>query len=553
MSTAEQFQLLCDRYLTGLNEFWPNQASLLGLHEYDNRQPNLSGDSIRARLQAVQALAHEVAALDPAELIAEQGFDYRFLQAALELELFQWEGEQAYRQNPMWYLGAIEFVNFLVRNYAPFEERLRGVIGYLQNTPSILAAARENLDASLPRPMIEVSLGMFEGMLTFYEKDLQAALAPLQNDLLREQVLAARETAHEAVAAFIRDLREQYLPRANDNFAIGEENYRWMLRSGEMVELPIETLLEVGEQDLARNLAGIREKARQIDPDLSLEQVDELLKRDHPTALELIPATRELLEEIRQFLIDRSIVSVPSEVRAQVEETPAFMRWAFAMMDTPGPFETTGTEAYYYITPPETTWPEEKQTEWLSFFNRYALRNVSVHEAYPGHYVNFLHVSYMVHSRLRQAFSMTLSYAFTEGWAHYCEEMMLDAGYGEHNPRLRFAQLQDALLRDCRYICSIRMHTRGMTVEEATRFFMENAVMSELTARQEALRGTFEPRYLYYTLGKLMLLKLREDVKTREGTTFNLKDFHDELLSYGTPPIPLLREEMLGTDSGSLL
>ncbi|MGB8647186.1 MAG: DUF885 domain-containing protein [Anaerolineae bacterium] len=551
-SISKSFQQLADRYLTGLFDFWPCQASFLGLHEYDARQPDLSASAIAGRLDMVRSQAGALAALNPAQLTAEEAFDYRLLEAALELELYQWEAERGFRLNPMWYLRAIEFSNFLVRNYEPLQERLRGVIGYLRNTPAILTAARENLAPHLARPLIEVSLQMYKGLRAFYDTDLQA-VASLADGSVLDELQAARQTASQAVDQFIQALEGQYLPAANEDYAIGVENYRRMLHAGELVDLPIETLLKIGERDLARNLAGAREQGRQIDPTLSLQEVAQLLQCDHPSKAELIPATRDLLEAIRQFLIDRHIVSVPSEVRAQVEETPTYMRWAFAMMDTPGPFETVGTEAYFYVTPPDPNWSAEQQEEWLGSFNHSFLQNLVVHEAYPGHYIQYLHVNYRLHSRLRQALILVLSYAFSEGWAHYAEEMMLDAGLGDQNPRLRFAQFQDALVRNCRYICSIRMHTQGMSVDEATRFFMENALMGETPSRQEALRGTFDPGYLYYTLGKLMIVKLRDDLKKREGTDFDLHAFHDRLLSYGTPPLPLLRAEMLGADSGEIL
>ncbi len=549
-TTTEQFHDLGERYIKALFEFAPNQGSAAGLHEYDWRQPDLGGEAIRARVREVHACARELAALNPGELSEEDAFDYRLLQSAVEFETYQWEAEQEYSRNPLWYTRALDLTPFLSRHYAPLEERLRAAIGYLQNTPRVLQAARENLIPNVPRPFIAVAVEAYEGMLAFYDKDLAATAAQLQNEALKGELESARQTARAAVVGFLQDLKGRYLPDASDDYAIGADKFSRMLRAGELVELPLERVLAVGERDLERNLAAAREVSRQIDPARTPAEIAATLKRDHPGAAELIPDTRALLEEIRQFLIDQDIISVPSEVRALVEPTPEFLRWAFAMMDTPGPFEKVATEAYYYVTPPDADWPPEKQEEWLTAFNRYLLRGISIHEAYPGHYVHFLHVNHRTRGRLRQ---LVHSYAFVEGWAHYTEEMMLEAGYGDHDPRLRLAQLEEALLRDCRYVCAIKMHTQDMGVDEATKFLMDNAFMEETPARKEAQRGTFDPGYLNYTLGKLMILRLREDLKAREGAHFNLKKFHDDLLSYGAPPLPLVRAAMLGPADGAIL
>jgi len=261
----------------------------------------------------------------------------------------------------------------------------------------------------------------------------------------------------------------------------------------------------------------------------------------HATADRLIPATRDMLEEIREFLIEQGVISIPSEVRALVDETPRHMRWAFAMMDTPGPYETTATEAYYYVTPVEPDWSAEEAETWLRTLNHFALTDISIHETYPGHYVHFLHYA----NAPTEVSRRTDSYAFTEGWAHYAEQMMWEEGFCGGDPRFRLAQLTEALVRNCRFVCAIRMHAHGMSVDEATRFFVENAFYDELPARKEAERGTFDPGYFSYTLGKLQILQLREDCKAAWGSDFTLKGFHDRLLSRGAPPVELMRRVLL--------
>ena len=283
--------------------------------------------------------------------------------------------------------------------------------------------------------------------------------------------------------------------------------------------------------------------AASIAPDKSVQQIVDDISKTHPTAQGLIPDTRDLLEDIRHALIDHGIVSLPSEDRCQVIETPTFMRYAFAAMDSAGALETEATESFYYVTPVEDHWTPEQAEEWLSKFDYNTLRIISIHEVYPGHFVHHLHNRYG--RPLPLVNRVATSYAFTEGWAHYTEQMMLETDYGVGRPELRLTQLLEALVRNCRYVCSVAMHTGDMTVDEATKFFMDNAFMAEYPSRREALRGTFDPGYLNYTLGKLMILKLRDDYRRERNGDYSLRGFHDRLLSYGAPPLPLLRNVML--------
>ena len=308
-------------------------------------------------------------------------------------------------------------------------------------------------------------------------------------------------------------------------------------------------------RELRRKQAVFAEAAREIDPTRKPIEVFQAIQKDHPTEQTLIPDTAKDLDTIRQFVVDRHIVTIPSPVRAIVAETPQYLRaTSFASMDTPGPFETKATEAYYYVTPVEANWTPKQKEEWLTAFNYYTTDIVSIHEVYPGHYVQFLCLNASPATKLEKIFS---SYAFVEGWAHYTEQMMVDEGFGASaspNPtpeerikaaKYRLAQTDEALLRVCRLCVSIRMHCQGMSVEEATKFFQDNCYYEQKTARQEAIRGAFDPEYLYYTLGKLEILKLREDYRKQEGGDFSLEKFHNEMLRHGAPPIRLLREVML--------
>jgi uncharacterized protein (DUF885 family) len=357
---------------------------------------------------------------------------------------------------------------------------------------------------------------------------------------------------------YVTYLKENKLPKANEQYALGRQKYLQLLQAGEMVALSPEQLLQVGENELRRKQKDFAEAAHAIDPQKPPIEVYQAIQKDHPTEQSLIPDTIRDLAAIRQFVIDHHIITVPSSVPARVAETPRYLRaTSFASMDTPGPFETKATEAYYYVTPPEAEWPAKQKEEWLSAFNYYTTDIVSIHEAYPGHYVQFLCLNASPADRLEKIFN---SYPFVEGWAHYAEQMMVDEGFGgdEANAmpqdrikaaKYRLAQTDEALLRVCRFCVSIKMHCMGMTVDEATKFFRDNCYYEEKPAHQEALRGTFDPEYLYYTLGKLEIFKLREDYKRQEGPDFSLEKFHNELLRHGAPPLPLLRQVMLKDSS----
>jgi uncharacterized protein (DUF885 family) len=455
----------------------------------------------------------------------------------------------------MSYPDALDVNIYIKRDFAPLPDRVQSIIAILKQAPAVFAAARANLDETLPRPFVETAIQVAEGTADFLGKDVVTALADLKDPALRSQFNSANQVAISELRSFVTWLKEKKLPKAKDNFAIGRQKYVKMLHEGELIDLPPESILELGLKALRAEQETLASAARKIDATRKPLDVLKEIQKDHPTAENLIPDTRKNLEAIRQFLVDRHIITIPSPVRARVEETPQFARaTSFASMDTPGPFETKATEAYYYVTPVESDWTPKQKDEWLTAFNFYTTDVVSIHEAYPGHYVQFLCLNASSANRLEKIFS---SYAFVEGWAHYTEQMMLDEGFGPNMPsaagqpaeviaaKYRLAQSDEALLRLCRLCCSIKLHCQGMSVDEATKFFRENCYYEEKPARQEAIRGTFDPEYLYYTLGKLMIFKLRHDWQEQEGTGYTLQRFHDEMLRHGAPPLPLLRDLML--------
>ena len=523
--------------------FHPTLAAGMGLHEYDGRLPSYSPAALRRRTAQIRK---QVAALD---VIGRRGglppaatLELGVLRGMLLSEQFDLSDLREPNTLPPYFLYRLSIVGYVMRNYASLDQRLRAVARLQSQVPRFLKEMRATTDRRLPETYYEMAEMAARGMIDAYERELPEHLAKASPPV-RRLVERTNARAINELKILAHELEAKYKPRVKTVFALGRRKYDRMIRSEHLAPIPIERLLEVGGKDLAANRAQFLEAAKKVDPSKTPQQVVAEISTDHPTADSLVPDTRDMLEEIRQFVVDRDIVSVPSEDRAQAIETPRFYRFATAAMNSPGSFEKVAREAYYYVTPPEPSWPPQKQEEWLRHLNYTSLRNISVHECYPGHYVHFLHRRNVPSPALRSYYS----YAFTEGWAHYCEEMMVDQGFGDG--RLRIAMLQDALLRDCRYISSIRMHTAGWSWEDATKFFMENAFLDRLPAEREAKRGTWDPGYLNYTLGKLMIKKLRRDwFDGHPGAS--LREFHDAMMALGAPPLGLAREHLLGPGAG---
>ena len=546
-SANRLFDAAAERILVHTWGHYPTTASRLGLHEYDGRMTSISMAATAKRISDLRQGIASLESIDTSALSVRSYFDHKILCAALQKELLELTELRWHESNPMEMLWHIDMSGYVQREYASLEQRVEALTEVMQDIPRYLTELRGVMSGRLASPILEASIEAYGGIATFYENDLVDATKDLVEGEIRSRFEKARITAAVAVREFVWHL-QALRPYADATFAIGKDRFAALLKHGEAVDISLERLLNFGEADLRRNLERLNEVAATIDGERSTSEVMAAVAADHPAADALIDETRDMLEDIRRFLIDNDIVSVPSEVRCRTVPTPSFMRWAFAALDFPGPFEEKATETYYYVTPVEEQWSDAEKEEWLTSFNYATLRAVSVHEAYPGHYVHYLHTR-DADSMMSRVFG---AYSFWEGWAHYAEQMMVEEGYLAE-PEMELGQLMEALLRNCRFICAIKMHTQGMTVEEATKYFMENAFLEELPARKEAERGTFDPMYLNYTLGKLMILKLRQDYRRMKGDAYSLKDFHDELLSFGAPPIPLVREMMLGQASGDIL
>lgn len=548
----DAFSKLSDEYLAGYLSWRPQQAVGLGFHEYDGKVTDYSKASLDGELKRLKDFEQKLNSVDTADLSPKMFYDYRILKSAIQYDIFNFEDFHSYTHNPMNYAGAVDVNLYIKRDFAPLVDRLRYVIAVEQKIPEVYAAAKANLEDSLPKPYIETAISIAEGGAGFLKGDLLVALKDVKNDTLMKSFTEVNKKAIAAIEDFVSWLRKEKLPRANSAYAIGKDNYKKMLLYSEDIRMSPEEILEIGLKELELEKDRFNKAAAIINPKKKPRDVLNDVQKEHPSAENLIPEAKKNLEMIRQFVIDKKICTMPSEVRVQVKETPQYARaTSTASMDVAGPFETKASESYYYITPVDAAWTPKQKEDWLSSFDYYTTDNVTVHEAYPGHYTQFLHLNASSASKIEKIFG---SYAYIEGWAHYCEKMMIDEGFGNDGDSIRaakyrMAQSGDALLRLCRLCVSIKMHCQGMTVAEGTKFFMDNWYQGEKPSAQEALRGSFDPGYLFYTVGKLQILKLREDYKKQEGSSFSLKSFHDQLMDNGMPPIRLLREVLLKDQS----
>ena len=551
-SADSTFQKMSDAFLDHELAAGPEAAVALGFHQYDGLLTDYSKPALDSELTRLKDFDHRLGALDTTALSPAMFYDYRILRAGVRNSIFTMEDREAYTKNPMTYAGAIDVNIYVKRNFGPLEDRVRSIIRIENGSPAVFTAARANLADSLGKPLIGTAIEVAKGSASFLSKDLVIALKDLKNDSLRTAFNAANKIAIDQVNGYVDYLKKVKLPKATNDYAIGTEKYKKMLLYQEYIDMSPDSVLAIGLKELKKEQDAFNAAAKIIDPTKKPIDVYHEMEKEHPTADSLIPDARKQLESIRQFVVDKKIITIPSEVRAICKETPEYARaTSTASMDIPGPFEKKATEAYYYITPVEPSWTAQQKEDWLAQFNYYTTDIVSIHEAYPGHYVQFLHLNASNATKIEKIYA---SYAFVEGWAHYTEKMMVDEGYGNTGDpvkaaKYRIAQSGDALLRLCRLCVSIQTHCHHMTVDQATKFFMDNWYQGDKPSRQEAIRGTFDPGYLFYTIGKLEILRLREDYRRQEGAAFSLQKFHDLLLDNGMPPIRLIRERLLKDSS----
>ena len=532
-----EWQKTVDTFVQGYLEHNPTDAASAGKHEFDGKLPDWSKDGLKSYGDWLHAQRDGVAAIADATLSDQQKFQREYVLAVIDKELFWLQDARRPFRNPAFYADAISPSLYLTREYAPLPQRMAAFVTYEENLPAAVAQIRANLEAPMPATFITYGTGLFGGLATYFKNDVPKAFAEVKDDALQARFKAANEKAAAAMDELSNWIKSQQ-PNATQDFALGAARFSKMLHDTERVDLPLDQLKAAADGDLARNLASLKSACDVYLPGKPLTDCVGKVEADKPQGGS-VEAARTQLIGLRQFIIDKDLVTIPGTEQAKVEEAPPFNRANFAYIEIPGPFEK-GLASIYYIAPPDPTWPKAEQTAYLP--GKTVLLFTSAHEVFPGHFVQFLHAN-----RSDWLFGrLFVGYAYAEGWAHYCEEMMYDAGIDAATPEVHIGQLSEALLRDVRFISAIGLHTSGMTVAQSEQMFREQAFQDAGNARQQAARGTYDPAYLNYTLGKLMIMQLREDWTASRGGRKAWKAFHDQFLSYGGPPIPLVRAQMLG-------
>jgi uncharacterized protein (DUF885 family) len=543
-SSDAAFTKLVDDLLEDYFQRNPTTATYLGIHTYDDKLEDLSREGIDAQTAALRAFRDKVSVVDPKTLSLPNQLDREQLILALDSQLLTNLTIRPWAINPDTYSSGVTQSAYIMvkRSFAPPESRLRSLIAREKLMVRNLQEARKNLD-NPPEILTRIAIEQVDGNREFFVTSVPEAFKSITDTALLTEFGNANKAVVEALAGYKTFLMKDLLPKSKGSFALGGTILSKKFATDEMVDLPLDKLLAIAHADLARNQAQFKELATKIGAGKQPAALLATLTSDHPSAGKLLETTQSTLDSIRQFIEGKKLLTLPPHAPAKVQETPPFMRAVTsASMDTPGPFETKATEAYYNMTLPDPGWPKPQVESFMRQWYYPMIANVSVHEVYPGHYVQFLYAPQFP-SKVRKVYGAASN---AEGWAHYCEQMMLDEGFHADDPHYRLAQLQDALLRDVRFIVGIQMHSQGMTVADAQKLFETEAFQPPPVALSEAKRGTADPTYGYYTMGKLMILKLRDDLRARRGPAFTLQGFHDEFLKLGPLPLPLVRKALLG-------
>jgi uncharacterized protein (DUF885 family) len=561
----QTFSFVSEQYFSDvLFRYAPTYGTQAGLHQYDTQLEDYSAASVQKQIAALHTYEKKLQAIDPSGLDASIAADYNILLNSIHSQLLSLEVIRNWEKNPDNYSSGVTNSIFVLmeRPFAPVNTRLRAAIEREKQIPQVFAEARKNLK-NPPRIFTEIALEQIDGLVSFFQNDVPTAFAEADDAKAKADFAASNAAVIQSLKDYGAWMKSDLLPRSSGDYRLGADTYRKKLAYDEMVDLPLDHLLQIGLDDLHRNQQEFARIAKEVDPSKSPQDVLAELATIHPAPDKLLDSFHNTFDTLIAFIRAHNIITIPSDVQPTLEETPPFMRaTTFASMDPPGPFETHSTKAYFNVTLPEKTWASAHVAEHMASFNVGTIISTSVHEAYPGHYVQFLWQNQFP-SKVRKLIGANSN---IEGWAHYTEQMMLDEGYAappanatpeqvRESRLIRLGQLQDALLRDARFVNAIKLHTglaepnQQWTIEQSVDFFVKEGYQSRSVGLVETKRGTADATYLYYTLGKLEIMKLREDLKKKQGSAFNLQVFHDSFMRQGFAPIKVIRKTMLHDDS----
>jgi uncharacterized protein (DUF885 family) len=549
--SSEPLHHFVDDYLRYLYETHPTAAALDGVHTHDDLLEDLSRTGLEGQARALSGFARRLSEIPVDGLTPVERIEHPVIGASIRSRIYEIEEVRTWERNPQFYADvlALSLATQAIFPYAPEDERARRVLSKLRQAPRLIQSARENIKDT-PGIYAKVGLETLRGALKFIEHDLPRAFSGVDDLHLLGDLADASVEATDAIKGYIRYLDEELAPRGKASFRLGRERFEQKLKLDEGIGVGVDKLLAIA----ARELWTVQEEFRRVasrldghDPVAAWRAV----KGDHPAAGQIVAVAQQQLQALATFIERHDLVTIPAGEPLLVAPTPEFYRWTFASLWAPGPFEAKPTRSYYYLTDADPSWSPERQEEHLRDFSFATLWSISIHETYPGHFLQARHLR-QIESRLRK--SMLFAPASTiEGWAHYCEQVMIEAGFEKGNAQVRLGQLAESLVRLARFIVGIRLHAEDMSVEAGMRFFRDEAFMEEAGARREAERGTFDPTYLVYSAGKLMMLKLRADYKAAQGAKFSLRGFHDTVLGHGGLPLWAQRKLMIPDDRGEVI
>ncbi len=553
----QAFSKLADRYFDQVYlPSNPATADELGIHKYSNKLEDYSAAGIKRSVKNLKIYEKQISAVDPTQLSLQVQGDRELVLNNIRSQLLTLETIRPWQKNPDFYSSNLTNSAFVLmeRKFAPANTRLRDLIAREKLMPAMLAAARDNL-RNPPKIYTSIALEQLPGLISFFQKDVPSAFYDATDPVLIKQFKQSNAAVIAAMQAYQLWLQKDLLPKSHGDFRIGATTFRKKLLFDEMVDAPLDKLVAIDMANMRANQNEYARIAKELEPGKTPAQVLTEISGNHPAPDKLLASFRSTFDDLVRFIKEKNIITIPSDVRPTLAPTPPFMTaTTFASMDTPGPYENKANDAFFNVTLPDSSWGKDQIEEHMRGFSYPLIISTSIHETYPGHYVQFLWM-HEVHDRVRKLLGANSN---AEGWAHYTEQMMLDEGYGADNtdPRkqkiIRLGQLQDALLRNARFIVGIKMHTGQMTFDQGVDFFVKEGYQLRANALVETKRGTSDPTYLYYTLGKLEILKLRADMQKKLGAKFSLQQFHDDFMRQGFPPIKIVRKAMLGDDSAAI-
>ena len=551
MYPSEPFPHFVDDYLAYLHEVFPTQATLDGTHLHDDLLEDLSRAGVDAHVRALSGFGRRLHQIDAGPLPRIERIEHPIVASNIEARMFDFEEVGTWERNPQLYADTIgtSLAGQALFAYAPEADRARRIVSKLRQVARFVQSARDNIK-ECPGIFVKTGLESWRGILKFIDTDLPRAFSALDDLHILGDLADTSTDASAAVKGYIDYLETDLAPRAKASFRLGREKFEKKLKLEEGITLTADRLLAIA----LRELHEVQEEFRVVAGRLNGGDAGaawRTAKEQHPAPGEAVKAAQAQVKELEEFLRRQAIVTLPDAEPVVVAPTPEFYRWTFASMWTPGPFETKPSRAYYYLTDVDRSWPPERQEEHMRDFNFPTLWNISIHEVYPGHFLHYQHLR-QVDSKVRKS-TFFAPASVVEGWAHYCEQMMIEAGFRRNDPTIKLGQLAEALVRLARFVVCIRLHCEDMSVEQGMRFFRDEAFLEEATARREAERGTFDPTYLVYSVGKLMMLKLRRDYKEQQGGKFSLRAFHDSVLAQGCAPFSALRQLVLNDASDAVL